>query len=67
VEKAICRPRTFRIATDVVLMSYFLCPEHRSGKRSSSSKRSDDEAPDHAYVHVVFYPTHPYDNFSTIR
>jgi len=42
-------------------------PEHRSGKRSSSSRRSDYEAPKHAYVHVALYPTHPYDKISTIR
>jgi len=42
-------------------------PEHRSGKRFSSSKRSDDEAPKHACIHMVFYHTHPFHKISTIR
>jgi len=42
-------------------------PDHRSGKRSSSSKRSEDEAPKHAYIRMVSYHMHPYHNFFTIR
>ena len=58
-----------RSASQQVFFSVLISPipEHRSGRRSSSSKRSDDEAPKHAYIHMVSHHMDPYHTFSTIR